>query len=435
MQSFITEHLSAKLSWMAVDTPARIVIVGAGPIGIEAALYARFLGYEVTIFDSQEVGSHLLQWGRVPMFTPFGMNSTPLGLSALAAQDEGYSAPAEDAILTGSEFVEQYLLPLAETDLVVDGLKLQHEVISIARKSHLKHDYASLDSRGNAPFETLVRDAEGREHLFESEIVLDCSGAQGEPNYLGGGGNPALGELEARAHFRFGVIDASGTDREQFANQQVLVIGSDDTAATNICELSQLARESLETHVTWLTQQELPSGQPDPLAIDQNDPYPSRRRVLEQANQLAGHEDGHIDHWPETQVQSVHYEPQNDHFHVTLSGKHEGVHTFDRVLVNVGYRPNLRMLRELQVATCCISEAPRNLAVKLAAKEDAAACQIDATTLFHPEPNFYILGAKSYGRRSDFVLATGFEQIRQVFAVIGDRENLNLYAKPMTKSE
>lgn len=421
---------------MAVDTPARIVIVGAGPIGIEAALYARFLGYEVTLFDSHEVGSHLLKWGHVPMFTPFGMNSTPLGLSALAAQDEDYSAPAENAILTGSEFVEQYLLPLAETDLVADNLKRQHEVISIARKSYLKHDYDSLESRGNAPLVTLVKDAAGHEHLFESKIVLDCSGTHGEPNYLGSGGNPALGELEARPHFRFGVIDAMKADREQFANQQVLVIGAGYTAATNICQLSLLARESLETHVTWITRQELVDEQQGPLAIDANDPYPQRRCVLEQANQLANHEDGHIDHWPNTSVQSIHFEPQNKQFHVTLTGKHEGVHTFDRVLANVGHRPNLQMLRELQVATCGISEAPRKLAVELAAKEDdAAACHSDATTLFHPEPNFYILGAKSYGRRSDFVLATGFEQIRQVFAVIGDRENLNLYAKPMTKSE
>ncbi|MEC9117285.1 MAG: FAD-dependent oxidoreductase, partial [Planctomycetota bacterium] len=34
---------------MAIDTPATIAILGAGPIGLEAALYARFLGYEVTV--------------------------------------------------------------------------------------------------------------------------------------------------------------------------------------------------------------------------------------------------------------------------------------------------------------------------------------------------------------------------------------------------
>ena len=48
-------------------------------------------------------------------------------------------------------------------------------------------------------------------------------------------------------------------------------------------------------------------------------------------------------------------------------------------------------------------------------------------TLLNPEPNFYILGAKSYGRRSNFLLSFGYEQIRQVFTLIGDRETLDLY--------
>jgi len=40
---------------MAIDTPARLVILGAGPIGLEAALYARFLGYDVEIFEQESL--------------------------------------------------------------------------------------------------------------------------------------------------------------------------------------------------------------------------------------------------------------------------------------------------------------------------------------------------------------------------------------------
>ena len=73
---------------MAIDTPAKLAILGAGPIGLEAALYARFLGYDVAIFDEAEVAANVRRWGHVRMFTPFGMNRSPLGLAALAAQDE-----------------------------------------------------------------------------------------------------------------------------------------------------------------------------------------------------------------------------------------------------------------------------------------------------------------------------------------------------------
>ena len=50
-------------------------------------------------------------------------------------------------------------------------------------------------------------------------------------------------------------------------------------------------------------------------------------------------------------------------------------------------------------------------------------------TLRNPEPNFYILGAKSYGRNSNFLLRTGFEQVREVFTLITGKADLDLYKK------
>ena len=50
-----------------------------------------------------------------------------------------------------------------------------------------------------------------------------------------------------------------------------------------------------------------------------------------------------------------------------------------------------------------------------------------AQALLNPEPDFYVLGSKSYGRRSDFTLAAGHDQIRALFTIIGDRETLDLY--------
>jgi hypothetical protein len=48
-------------------------------------------------------------------------------------------------------------------------------------------------------------------------------------------------------------------------------------------------------------------------------------------------------------------------------------------------------------------------------------------SLTNPEPDFYILGAKSYGRDPNFLVAIGLQQIRDVFTIIGDREDLDLY--------
>ena len=46
-----------------------------------------------------------------------------------------------------------------------------------------------------------------------------------------------------------------------------------------------------------------------------------------------------------------------------------------------------------------------------------------ATDLAHPEPGFYIVGAKSYGRAPTFLAMTGYEQVRSVVAELaGDHE-------------
>src|SRR4051794_23852077 len=66
---------------MAKLPSLRVAVIGAGPIGIEAALYAKACGSQVTVYDRGPIGEHVRRWGHVRMFTPFGMNSTALGLA------------------------------------------------------------------------------------------------------------------------------------------------------------------------------------------------------------------------------------------------------------------------------------------------------------------------------------------------------------------
>ena len=43
-----------------------------------------------------------------------------------------------------------------------------------------------------------------------------------------------------------------------------------------------------------------------------------------------------------------------------------------------------------------------------------------AEVLRSPEPNFFVVGAKSYGRGSAFLLVMGYEQVEQVVGLCGD---------------
>src|SRR5262245_66316532 len=125
---------------MAIDTPAKIAVLGAGPIGLEAALYARFLGYEVVVFEAGEVADSVRRWGHVRMFTPFGMNRSPLGLAAIQAQDDAYRPPADDELLTGHQWTLRYLIPLSQTDLLADHFRTHTRVVAIGKEELLKGD-------------------------------------------------------------------------------------------------------------------------------------------------------------------------------------------------------------------------------------------------------------------------------------------------------
>src|SRR3954467_2466495 len=116
---------------MAIDTPARLAIIGAGPIGLEAALYARFLGYEVVIYERSEVAANVRPNADQLLDTPFHENSTTLGIAAIEAQDESYVPPSANDVLTRQQWLDRYLLPLSQTDLLADHLRLHTTVISI----------------------------------------------------------------------------------------------------------------------------------------------------------------------------------------------------------------------------------------------------------------------------------------------------------------
>ena len=64
--------------------PPRAAIIGAGPMGLEAALYALRLGHQVWLFEREaEIAPDVRAWAHVAMFTPWAMNRSPLGVLML----------------------------------------------------------------------------------------------------------------------------------------------------------------------------------------------------------------------------------------------------------------------------------------------------------------------------------------------------------------
>src|SRR5262249_53072152 len=144
------------------DRP-RLAVLGAGPVGLEAALYARTLGLPVTVYEPGRVGEHLHRWGHVQPSSPSGLNVTPLGRAAVRADDPRHAFPGDGDCTTGRDHLAAYLEPLARTERLRDCLRLGAQVLHVGRRGCLKDDTPGDAQRGRQPFRLLVRTADHRE--------------------------------------------------------------------------------------------------------------------------------------------------------------------------------------------------------------------------------------------------------------------------------
>lgn len=415
---------------MAVDTPATIAILGAGPMGIETGLYARYLGYDVTILEAREVGAHVRAWGHLQMFSPFRQLRSSLGLAALRAQDPEYRPPETDAHLTGREWVERYVLPLSQTDLLADHIQVGTRVVAVGRQQLLKNDPADDEQRGDDGFRLLVQRADGQYANELADIVIDCTGVYGNPGWCGAGGIPARGELRLHHRIEHGVPDILGAMRSHYEGRRILVVGDGLAAAATVVALAKVAQREAGTQVTWIIHRLLESAGDLPIPEAECGQLPARQQLAQAANACAESGMPWLDFRPGTCVDSMDFDDQVDQFLVQFDA-HASPEKFDRVIADVGYRPDRSLYEELRVV-----ESPRTGGPLSACASPADATPADPThgTRLHSErflttePNFYVLGAKSFGRDSRFVMADGLCQIRSLFGLIGGRGDLDLYA-------
>jgi hypothetical protein len=136
---------------LTLDPPGAIAVVGAGPMGIEAALYGRFLGYDVTLLEAVAVGHSMLAEPQAALPRLPGRCLSPLAAAALQAQlgsPVAAGLPVGGLPQTCGQWVDEALRPLAESDLLHGRLRLPALVTEII------HVAVSADpdaSEGEAP--------------------------------------------------------------------------------------------------------------------------------------------------------------------------------------------------------------------------------------------------------------------------------------------
>ncbi len=369
----------------------RLAVIGAGPIGIAAALGGIDRGFDVTVLEKGNVGDSLRSWGNTRFFSPLGMN-----ISARMRELLGGALP-DDALLSGREMIDDVLRPLAERDPLRGRIRISTPVSAIGRRGLTRSDFAGHPLRTERPFRLVLNDDE----VIEADVVFDATGGYATPNPIGAGGLPAPGEREIKPIRTLGALDDA---RDELRGKRILLVGDGHSAANAIVMLAGVAA----THVIWAVRK--PNRRPCEEMI--GDPLPERANIVGAANRLAEEPPDFLSVERRAMVES--FARRDDGIEVTLSGGRRVV--VDRVAAFTGFRPNGGIHSELNVETSPVTAGSARLYRAISNVTDCLTVpRVSADDLSSGEPDFYFIGSRSYGSAPSFLLRTGLVQLETIF--------------------
>ena len=148
----------------------RIVIIGGGPAGYEAALVAAAYGADVTLIDSDGIGGACVLWDCVPSKTFIA--STGIRTEVRRAIDLGINLRTDDALVTLPQ-IHQRVRDLAFAQSADIRDRLLSEGVTLVS------GYASLEEThpGIASHRVVATLQDGTTEHYDGDVVLIATGA------------------------------------------------------------------------------------------------------------------------------------------------------------------------------------------------------------------------------------------------------------------
>lgn len=383
-----------------------VIVIGAGPQGLAAAAHLTERGIPVRVIErGATAAAAVSEWGHIRLFSAW--NELVDASARRLLEANGWRAPIS-GYPTGAEWVSDYLAPLAAA--LKERVSYSTNVTGVARRGR---DKVVDAGRRDEPFVVHAQQADGTEVRWEARAVIDASGTWDTPNPAGADGYSAIGEAVETDHFSYRIP----SDVAQWAGHHVVVVGAGHSAAHTIHRLAELVRAGSGARVTWVLRRGAAThvfggGEADELA----------ERAALGARARAAVDAGDVDLVTGFRVAEVRGEVAGL---AVIADDGREITGVDHVIALTGFRPDFAILREMRLAVDPTLDAVAGIADEI--DPNIHSCGSVAATgareLAHPEPGFFIVGAKSYGRAPTFLALTGYEQVRSVVAhLAGDYE-------------
>jgi thioredoxin reductase len=391
-----------------------VAIIGGGPVGLAAAAHLVTRGVPVRLYESGEtVAAHVRSWGHVRLFSPWSYNTDEAARAILRAH--GWQEPPGDVLPTGQDLYAAYLQPLAETPQLAAIIETGARVHAVSRQGI---DKTVSRNRADHAFALTIETTAGTKRIDLARAVIDASGTWAKPNPLGASGTQAPGERIYSDRIAYGIPDVLGPERSRYAGRRVIVIGGGHSAANALIDLARLAQTDGGTRLTWAVRS---TNLYRVLGGGADDKLPARGKLGSDLKRLV--DGGVIDLALGFHAERV----DADGDGLVVAGERL-LGPADRIIVATGQRPDLELTRELRLDLDPWLESSRTLGPMI--DPNLHSCGTvpphGHKELAHPEPNYFAVGIKSYGRAPTFLLATGYEQVRSVAAhLAGDEAAAN----------
>ncbi len=349
---------------------SKTVIIGAGPIGMTMAAKLAIKNEQFLVLEQgNRVGSNVLEWGHVHLFTPLHAVVDTDVDALLTKHFLKYKlkniVQRSTTFITGQELVDDYLQPLSELPLLQDSITLGARVIDI---QYTDHQF------------TITYEKEGTPHQVHSQAVIDASGNWGHYNQV---------VTAATDQIEHSIADVE-IEKQLPAYSSVAVIGNGHSAMNSLKSLVKLqaAQPSLAIH--WLVRNNAKF----------NNVAHSNSKKLEDTVQ------GYVteklvqlhEHFAIQQSQ-----PQGNSY--VLTAANGTTLEVDKIFANTGCHPDYSLLTNIDIQLDAEFQCPTALKTKIDPEVNSS-CQIsyDLEDLHVTDIPYYVIGMKSFGKMPNFFL-------------------------------